>query len=165
MKPGDVATLLGIGRSTVSAWTSGEYREYFTLSAQGGSGRVRNLTDLDVRLLHFIDALKKASTPPEEIHVALQQLKATGWDDLPPIPDAPAGMASVPVVPSAAAESALASERRSHAREIEMWRLRVEELQSEVNSERSDKEELLRELGEAQAELRLWRSGRLKPEE
>jgi hypothetical protein len=38
-------------------------------------------------------------------------------------------------------------------------------LKDELGTERSDKEELLRELGEAQAELRLWRAGRLKPEE
>jgi hypothetical protein len=180
MKPGDAALLLGLGRSTVTTWTAGEWREYFTPGAQGGEGKVRNLTDIDVRILAFIDAEKRRGAAGDEIHAALKRLRANDWIDLPPLPmsDGTAGMRSVPVVPQAAAEAGLQAERRSLLHEIANLQKRLEnvedQLRQEQSARREDVERLLREAAEERgklleelAELRslvkLYESGRLKP--
>jgi DNA-binding transcriptional MerR regulator len=164
MKPGDVAKILGIGRSTVSLWTSGEYREYFTAGAQGGRGNIRNLTDIDVQVLHLIDALKKSGSNPDDIHATLRQLQKNNWADLPPLPNAPAGIVSVPVVPQAAADGVLTAERRGYMREIATLQEKIDQLENKLDTANTDRERLLRELAAAERELELYRSGRLKPE-
>jgi DNA-binding transcriptional MerR regulator len=172
MKPGEVAVLLGIGRSTVTTWTMGEFKNYLTPSAQGGSGRPRNLTEQDVRILHFINEAKRNNVSSDELHLQLRQMQRDSWQDLPPFPEAPVGMANVPVIPTAAAEASLSAERRSLLREIAMLQSQIEKADIVISHERERNEELLREiaalrqdLGEVQAELRLYRAGRLRPED
>ena len=179
MKPSDVATLLGIGRSTVTTWTMGEFKEYFTYGAQGGSGRPRNLTDLDVRILHHIDELKKSSIPADEIHASLRRMRSQDWQGLPDMPDAGTGTAVVPVMPTAAADAAV----NTLLRENNEIRQRVKELEEKIDvlhresktdlaAERGERDKLLRELGDvraklerAQAIIELYEEGRLKPKE
>jgi hypothetical protein len=85
-------------------------------------------------------------------------------------------MASVPMVPEAAAQGALDAERRSLLREIsflhEQFREREAVYREQIqNKDMQLKEQheriatLMRELGEVDVELRLYRAGRLKPEE
>jgi DNA-binding transcriptional MerR regulator len=179
MKPAEAATLLGIGRSTVTTWTMGEFKDYFTPGAQGGSGRPRNLTDLDVRILHVIDEMKKESMPSDEIHAALRRMRSKDWQGLPDMPSAGAGTAVVPVMPTAAADAAV----NTLLRENNEVRLRVRELEQKIDAlhqeakediaaERSERDKLLRELGEVRAKLEranaiieLFEEGRLKPKE
>lgn len=171
MKPGEAATLLGIGRSTVTTWTMGEFRQYFTENARGGEGRARHLSDRDVQILHFIDQMKKRAVPSEEIHIALRTMQDNDWRGLPPMPEPGAGVAQVPVVPKAAAETALTTTTQSLLREIEMYRNRLQEVEDALDSQRMKNESLLREIGdlraslaEAKTELRLYQEGRLKPD-
>lgn len=176
MKPSDVATLLGLGRSTVTAWTNDEWREYFSPSAQGGQGRPRNFTDIDVKLMYALKTLKENNTPPESIHETFRRWRANDWQDLPDMPAAPANFASVAVVPVAAADAALSTERRALLREIATLQQMTEDLKAELAHERTgrreDVERLMREIADAQAAQReaeimvkLYEQGRLKPKE
>jgi DNA-binding transcriptional MerR regulator len=169
MKPNEAATILGIAASTVRAWTI-QFRQYFSPSAQGGDGRNRDLTETDVKILYFIDTLKHQSVPPDEIQLRLQAAQAKEWNDIP-FPSAPPGTANVPVIPRETAETAITSERRALLHEIGILQNRIDKLEQQVSDEQATKEKLLREmadlhrqLGEAQAELNLYRKGRLKPE-
>ena len=182
MKPGDAALILSISRSTITKWTAGEYRGYLSPSAQGGTGKQRVINDQDLRILAMIKALKDSNTPPEEIHTALQQQQRTGWDGLPDMPTAPTDMANVPVVPTAAADAALSTERRALLREITTLQQRVEHLENKLDDERTERDKLLREIGDLRAQvgqkdadlirklaraetlLELWQTGKLKPE-
>jgi DNA-binding transcriptional MerR regulator len=179
MKPQDVATLLQIGRSTVTTWTMGEFKEYFTPGAQGGSGRPRNLTEIDVRILHLIDEMKKSNVPGDEIHAALRRLRDDDWQGLPDMPSAGSGTAVVPVMPTAAADAAVSTllrennELRQRMRDLEN---KIDALHREAKAdlaaERSERDTLLRELGDVRAKLErasaiieLYEQGRLKPNE
>jgi DNA-binding transcriptional MerR regulator len=174
MKPGDVADLLGVGRSTVTAWTAGEWREYFSPNAQGGEGRARDLNETDIRILQFISDQKRSGRSSDEIHAALVQMRADGWGDLPPLPSGQ-NMARVPVVPSAAADAALSAHTGALLREIATLEKRIGDLSGQLADEqgarRADVERFMREMGELRGqlaaalnELELWRKGRLKPE-
>lgn len=168
MKPGDVASYLGIGRSTVTSWTNGEFKQYFSPTAQGGAGRDRVFTDTDLRIMYLIKLRKDNNVPAGQLHSELQALRITEWEGLPDLPSANA-MANVPVVPTAAADAALSSERRGLLREIQLLNDRIEELESEAKDRRGDQERYLRELAEqgrllaaAETELQFWRDGKLK---
>jgi DNA-binding transcriptional MerR regulator len=143
----------------------GEFKDYFTPSAQGGSGRPRNLTEVDIRILHFIDQMKKESAPADEIHTALRHMRGKGWQGLPDIPVAPENMANVPVVPTAAADVALSTERRGLMREITILQERLSQLEDRLEAKDEDILELTRQLSAAETELHLYRTGRLKPDE
>jgi DNA-binding transcriptional MerR regulator len=163
MKPHEVAALVGIHENTVRAWSSGEYKRYLNHAAQGGSGRTRDFDNQDVQVIAFINTLKRKNTPADEIHMRLQQLEAEEWQDLPPLEQGPTPTASFPVVPQAAAETALDAERKKWTREIAMMSERIEKLEEELAGERGKREELIRQLAEAQTELRLYQQGRILP--
>lgn len=164
MKPHEAAALLKIGASTIRAWTIGEYRQYFSPTAQGGDGRPRQLTDTDLHILHYINTMKQAGMGADSIHASLRQLQARNWDGLPSLPDAPPNVANVPVIPAAAADAALTAHTQSLMREIEMWKERVNDLQERLDDKDTQFVEAERRLAAALAELELWRAGRLKPE-
>jgi DNA-binding transcriptional MerR regulator len=177
MKPGEAADLLGIGRSTITIWTAGEYKNYLSYTAQGGEGRRRVLTETDVRILHFINLEKRNGTPNELIHHALRDMQKDDWEGLPPLPRA-ANVATVPVIPAAAAEAGIQAERKALLREIASLQERLENVETQLTDEqagrRADIErlqstmhkeiaDLRAQLAEAQALNRLYESGRLKP--
>lgn len=168
MKPGEVAEYLNIGRSTVTAWTNGEFKPYFSPTAQGGAGRDRVFTDTDLRIMYLIKLRKDNNVPADQLHSELQALRANEWEGLPDLP-IENQMANVPVVPVAAADAALSSERRGLLREIQLLTGRIDELEAEAKDRRASDERYLREIGElkselsaSQMELKLWREGRLK---
>jgi DNA-binding transcriptional MerR regulator len=181
MKPHEVADRLEIAIPTVRLWAT-EYRHFLSPQAAGGGGRHRDFNEQDLRILYFIQQQKQTSIPAAEIHLTLERLQADNWEDLPHIPERP-NMAAVPVVPEAAAQAALDAERRTLFREIATLQERLEKVEAQLEeeragreallqTERAEREKLLRELSdlnaklaEAQTELRLYRSGRLKPEE
>jgi DNA-binding transcriptional MerR regulator len=150
MKPGDAAKILNLGRSTISAWTSDpDFREFFTPNAQGGSGRPRNISEHDLRLLAYIDEAKHNNMPMDEILLELRQMRADDWEGLPNIPEAPIGTANVPVMPLAAAEATLSAERKSLLREIAYLQDRIDELNDDIDKlqeeHKAEKTELLLE--------------------
>ena len=115
MKPSQAATILGMGASTIRAWSMGEFKPYLSPTAQGGSGRNRDLTELDVRIIGYINRLKQQSVPLEEIHANVKRLQEEDWRDLPLLPDVAgvSGVSNVAVVPKAAHDMALDAERKS----------------------------------------------------
>jgi DNA-binding transcriptional MerR regulator len=174
MKPAQIASTLEIAVPTVRAWAA-EYRLFLTSAGAGGEGRHRDFNDLDLRVLYFVREQKRAGIPAEEIHAALRQLQATDWEGLPYVPERP-NMAQVPMVPAVAADMALDTERRSLLREIAMLQERIDDMQKRldakddeikevINNKNQEVNELTRKLAEVETELKLYRSGRLKPEE
>jgi DNA-binding transcriptional MerR regulator len=173
MKAGQLAKWLNIGRSTITSWTTGDYQDFFSPGARGGSGQDRHFTENDVRVMRFIAESRRRNIPVEEIVIALQGMQANDWAGLPPMPDAPPS-AEFPVVPAAAADAQLDAERRAFLREIAMLQQRVDQLERQIRDEqaarRDEIERLLREreemratLAAAETELRLWQQGRLRP--
>lgn len=173
MKPHDVAQRLKIATSTVRQWAA-EYREFMSPHAAGGAGRHRSFTEFDIRVLYFIREAKYRSQRYEEIEPVLRQLRENSWADLPYIAEEP-NMASVPMVPEAAAQGALDAERRSLLREIaflhdqlkerdQTYREQVQSKDVQIKEQHERIATLMRELGEVDVELRLYRAGRLKPE-
>jgi DNA-binding transcriptional MerR regulator len=187
MKPHEVGELLGLSTSAIRTWSMGEFKPYLSPSAQGGDGRHRDFTDIDTQIINHINELKKRSVPIEEIHASLKQLQANDWVDLPPLPKPPPDVSAVPVMPREAAQTALQSERRSMMREIATLQERIEKLEKQLDMERAGREALLKSeregredklmtlmreisqlqtnLAAAETELRLYREGRIKPQE
>jgi DNA-binding transcriptional MerR regulator len=170
MKPGEVANYLGIGRSTVTTWTNGEFKDYFTPGAQGGQDRPRVFTELDIRIMYLIKLRKDQNVAADRIHTELKNLRDHDWEGLPDLPAAQT-VQSVPVVPVAAADAALSAERRALLREIALLNERIDTLEGELRERRGDQEKYLREIADigrklaaSETELQLWRSGRLKGE-
>jgi DNA-binding transcriptional MerR regulator len=154
MKPGDAAILLGIGRSTLTAWTSGEWRAYLSPSAQGGDGSRRDLTETDLQILATINTMKKQGHSSNEIHTALHQMQADGWDNLQPLNSTTNGAPT-----SVGASAALAAYTQTLLREIAILREQMDTLESKLDTEREKRLELERELARAQTELDLRRQG------
>ena len=166
MKPSQAATILGMGASTICAWSMGEFKPYLSPTAQGGSGRNRDLTELDVRIIGYINRLKQQSVPLEEIHANVKRLQEEDWRDLPLLPDVAgvSGVSNVAVVPKAAHDMALDAERKSLLREISFLHDRIKQLEAERKADSATIIELNRELIRAETLLELWQTGKLKPE-
>ena len=182
MKPSDVAALLGIATSTIRTWTMGEFKQYLSPTGQGGDGKYRNFTERDARIIALINELKRENTPLDDIHGTLKRLQTEDWIDLPPMPPAPPGISPIRMVPELTAETAISTQRHALLREISILQERVEGLEEQLRREKErreeellkaqeGREELLREiadlqrrLGESDVELKLYRSGRLKPD-
>jgi DNA-binding transcriptional MerR regulator len=177
MKTKELADWLGLSPATIRLWSlENEYGGYLSPASMGGDGRMRYFTDIDSRILAHVASLKMQGFTRDEINAALQQLQKTDWADLPPMPGAPPNHGPVRMVPQSTAETAVSAQRTSFAREITILRERVEDLEHELMAQRdrseAKQEALLRELAdmkmqlaEAQVELRLYRQGRLKPDD
>lgn len=167
MKPHEVASQLNIGVSTVRAW-SNQFNDYLSPTAQGGDGRYRDFGEHDLRILSFINGLKKRSTPVEQIYSQLRQLQADNWQDLPYLSEGPGPVAQMAVVP----EAAMVTQQQLLLRENADLRQRIDDLQTRLDEKDVNQERLLRELadlreqiGASEIELKLWREGRLKADE
>jgi DNA-binding transcriptional MerR regulator len=173
MKPHEAAALIGIHPNTIRAWSAGDFKAYLSHGAQGGEGRSRDLTELDVKILAYVNMLKESGKPLDEIHITLGQLQNDDWLDLPPLPNG-SNMMPMPVVPAASLDTAIQAERRALLREIASLQERLahveEQLSDEQKARREDNERFLREMGDTRAELaeakavlKLYEQGRLKP--
>ena len=112
MQPHEAARLVGISVNTVRAWTLYDYKEFFSPTAQGGSGRKRELNDTDVRVLTYLRDVKRDGLTGDEVIAALRQAQARGFDMLP-MPRNTEAIVPTPVIPVQAAENALIGERRA----------------------------------------------------
>ena len=137
------------------AWSMGEFKPYLSPTAQGGSGRNRNLTELDARILGYINQLKQQSVPLEDIHFNLKRLQNSDWRDLPLINDVAgiSGLSHVPVVPKAAHDMTLDAERKALLREISFLEERIKVLEGERKADAATIIELNRELVRAETLL------------
>jgi DNA-binding transcriptional MerR regulator len=168
MKPSEVAKILGMAATTIRAWSQ-EFGDFLSPTGAGGEGRHRDFSDLDVRILAFVQEQKRAGRPGYEIRFALQQLQAIDWEGLPYVSERP-NFAKVPVIPEAAAHAALDAERRSLLREIVFLQEQNNNLQVRLEAKDAVLEqktaqilELTRRLSEVDTELKFYREGRLKP--
>ncbi|MEO8393326.1 MAG: MerR family transcriptional regulator [Chloroflexota bacterium] len=173
MKPVDVSRQLGIGGSTVRAWSK-EFAAYLSPTAVGGDDRRRDFTVRDVQVMALIKSMSDRNVSRDEMNLELRRLQADDWRELP-MPEG-TGTTDTPSMLTVNNESALAFnvERRALLREVATMQSTVEELKHELTAERSgrraDIERLMREIAEAQAAqreaetvLKLYEDGRLKP--
>jgi len=131
MQPHEAARLVGISVNTVRAWTLYDYKEFFSPTAQGGSGRKRELNDTDVRVLTYLRDVKRDGLTGDEVIAALHQAQARGFDMLP-MPRNTEAIVPTPVIPVQAAEAAV----RGKQDELEIYRERLQELRELVEYER-----------------------------
>jgi DNA-binding transcriptional MerR regulator len=177
MKTKELADWLGMSTASIRLWaTEDEFAPYLSPAGAGGDGKTRSFNDQDARILAFIGGLKRQGWGREQIYLALDDLQAKDWRDLPDMPAAPLSMRSVQMIPELAAENALSTQKAALMREITLLGERVEQLEQLVVTERQQamekQEALLRELAEVRADLRaaeqligLYEAGRIKPKE
>jgi DNA-binding transcriptional MerR regulator len=166
LKPADAAKLLGVSASALRTWSIDEFKEYLSPSGQGGDGRYRDFTEVDLRVLNLINEMKKASKPLEEIHITLRALQSGNWERLPSLPQRAMTGSTMGQPDSGDSERS-----RALLQEIALYREQRDELQAQLDQERQANEQLLRELadkerkiGELSTLVRLYEEGRLKPD-
>lgn len=166
MKPSEVAHLLGVAPTTVRSWSQ-EFGRFLSASGAGGAGRHRDFTDVDLRVLAFIQQQKRAGHASYEIQHVLTNLQDADWEGLPYLPERP-HVGTVPMVPEAAAHAALDAERRALLREIAFMQQQTEELKAQlaakdmvIGEKQTEILDLTRRLSEVETELRFYREGRL----
>lgn len=171
MKPTELAHWLDISPGTIRLWAGGEFARYLSPSGAGGDGRARLFSEQDARVMALINDMKTHGRRRDEIHTELQRLESENWRDLPEMPPAPAGVKTERLYPEEAVKQITIAQQSSANAQLAALQTRVDELKAELEAERGDKEKLLRELaelrqqiGERDAELKLWRAGRIKPE-
>lgn len=175
MKPVDVSRHLSIGGSTVRAWSK-EFAPYLSPTAVGGDERRRDFTVRDVQIMALIKSMSDRNVSRDEMNLELRRLQADDWRELP-MPDG-AGMPDGANALMVGNESALAFnvERRALLREVATMQSNIDELKQELTIERTgrreDIERLMREIADAQAAqreaeaiLKLYEAGRLKPKD
>lgn len=188
MKPSDVSSMIGVSSVTIRKW-SNEFASYLSPTGAGGDGRHRDFTETDVRVLKVIKELRDGGRTRRDIETALETAIAQGTINDVPLPDGSLRTAKVPMIPTAAADAALNMSNSSLLREIAFLEARIQEMKDEraaieaqMKEERFEREKLLREIGQsrsdllreineaqsalaaANAELDLWRKGRIKAE-
>lgn len=136
MQPHEAARLVGISVNTVRAWTLYDYKQFFSPTAQGGSGRKRELTDTDVRVLTYLRDVKRDGLTGDEVIAALRQAQQRGFDMLP-MPRNTEAIVPTPVIPVQAADNALMGERRALEILREETQARLDEYRELVEYERN----------------------------
>lgn len=153
MKTKELADWLGVSPNTVRYWTLGDFKEYLSPTAQGGSGRVRNFTDTDARIIAFIATMRQEGAETAEIHMALSRLQTEEWADLPPMPAAPPGTGTISMISREVAETAISTQRTALMREIVLLQERVENLETQLMDEREKRDAAQSELTTARENL------------
>jgi DNA-binding transcriptional MerR regulator len=85
MNPTTLAKLLNVDPVTMRRWTV-RYAPYLSPNASPAKGKTRTFTHDDVRVLHYIGALRDAGTQLDEIEERLKEMQENDWIDLPHIP-------------------------------------------------------------------------------
>ena len=93
MRPLEAARQAKISSDTLKRWLK-EYAEFFSPSATPAVGRSRDLKPRDLQIVMFIAALRDAGVSHKDIQTRLEQVRAGGFVDLPPLP--PQEVGSIP---------------------------------------------------------------------
>lgn len=136
-----LADWLSVSEVTIRQWTTGEWGEYLSATAQGGDGRRRYFTEQDARIVAYIWQLKEQGEPKATIHTTLQRMRDENWMNLPDMPPAPPSVGPISMIPREAADSAITQQRAALMREIAMLSERVEQLEDVLDAERQGREE------------------------
>lgn len=152
MKANVVCTSLNIADSTLRKYAQ-EYAEYLSPSAAGGARHHRDYLDHDVRVLKYVNDLRRANMSNEDIIATLNNMRDGGWERLPKLDES-----ETAIVASPSAVLALQTERAVLVKEVEMLREQINDLKSE----RKERDELVRKLAEKELMLKLYEEGTLK---
>lgn len=153
MKTSELAEWLGLAAVTVRQWSQGEYRQYLSPAAQGGSGRTRNFTDIDQRVIAHVARLKANGMSRDELHAALKSLQSDDWRKLPEMPAPPPNFEPIAMIPTSTADTALQQRTTALMREIATLQEWIERLESELSGEREKGAALQSELTAAREQL------------
>jgi len=85
MQPKELADRLGVTSNTVRRWCD-DFHPFLTPTASPPKGKARVLSDLDVRILHYIGQARDLGHTIESITARLDSMQAADWQDLPDIP-------------------------------------------------------------------------------
>lgn len=153
MQTKELADLLGLATNTLRHWTIELYPSYMSPGARGGSGRVRQFSDQDARIIALVASLRTDGLPHEDILATLDSLEANDWADLPSLPIAPPGQGPISVIPREAAERTMEAQRQTLTREIALLTDRVATLEEQITKERTSHDGTRRDLTEAREQL------------
>lgn len=135
-----LSDLLQVAPNTIRNWTS-TYGEFLTARANPPSGKKRVLTELDLRILNYVAALKNAGEDQDAIFRRLQELHRDNWADLPTLPPQWRGTddtVSVAIAASRASEIAqvavLQSELQNTRQALEAAQAHVEDLSHKLDA-------------------------------
>jgi len=111
------ATRRGVTSGTVRLWTAaptrnragGPFYEFISDRGKGGQG-VRDLSELDCRVLYQAHLLSSAGSTIEEIKTALADMQAARWAGLPELPPTPEESRAL-TVPMGEVKAALEKQR------------------------------------------------------
>ena len=90
MRPSDAARQTGVSPDTLRRWLK-DYKGFFSPSANPSKGRERHLTVHDQRLALLIYNLRNSGLSHADIQTRLEESRAGGYADLPPLPDQDVG--------------------------------------------------------------------------
>ena len=158
MKPHRLSELLEVSGATLRVWAR-DFSIYLSAHAQTDGKRYREFTEQDARIMAQVKLLKRAGLANDHIHSTLRELQAADWRDLPPLPVPPPNIAPVPVM----SQEAAIADRRGLLQEIDIYLKRIDQLEHQLATTQSEKEQLMVELAEARLMVRLYLSGQLKP--
>lgn len=162
MKPYVAAARAGIHVNTVRTWTLEDFKEFFSVSGQGGNKRVRDISDDDLRVLVYIKELKRKGLNTREVVASLIEAQRQGFDKLP-LPQNAENVVPMAVIPRQAAEDVIRAERQILNEHIHWLEERVDELKGELADVRTTSETkietITRKLIEAETELKMWQKG------
>jgi DNA-binding transcriptional MerR regulator len=158
MKPNDAAVRIGIHVNTVRLWTSKDFKQFFSVHAQGGDGHTRDLSDDDVRVLTYINRLKNQGLTTQDVIASLMAAQDRGFHMLP-MPERSEQVVPMAVVPRQAADDAVLAERRIMHEKISDLEKRIEGLEDKLRQEKLEREQYIRELAEVRTELRIYKEG------
>lgn len=154
MRLGEAAENLGVTADTLVNWIK-RFADYFSDEAKGDVGKQRTITTVDLFILNTI----RVESPNWER--AFARLREGDVDKQ--LPDtaltAKRGMTPVQVY-----TDSLARRQEVDTLHSEIVRL-TEKIESLEASHQREREQLIRELAEANTMLKLYESGRLKPSE
>lgn len=145
LRPKQLADWIGVSSSAVRKWST-EFGNYLSPGAAAGGGRHRSYNAQDCRVLAYVNTLRQGGASTEEIHTALTQLQNNDWRGLPAMPEAPPGIAHVPMIPEQVAETAIDQQRAALMREIAFRDERIDDLETALEDERTAHDETRREV-------------------
>lgn len=151
-KPSEVARWLRVSPSTIRAWSS-EYSAYLSNSAAGGAGRHRVYNALDVRILSFVQQMRRTGAMTEEIEEALAKLQQENWEQLPPAPDPPLDIETGPAIPENIVRTELAARAQTLMKDIVLREAQIVDLQKRLDERQQENKIMQEQLTTTREEL------------
>lgn len=153
MKTSELAKWLNLAPVTIRQWSAGEYKQYLSPAAQGGSGSVRNFTALDQRIIAHVARLKTGGADADAVHAALKTLQADEWRKLPDMPAPPPDYEPIAMIPTSTAQEQVLAISQRRALEIIHLEETIERLETELDTAQADRDRLQSDLTAAREQL------------